>query len=40
MEIEYAIRSTMDRLIMTASGFFIYPSIKFLTDRIFKFQDK
>ena len=40
MEIEYAIRTTMDRLIMTASGFFIYPSIKFLTDRIFKFQDK
>ena len=38
MEIEYAIRSTMDRLIMTASGFFIYPSIKFLTDRIFKFS--
>jgi hypothetical protein len=38
MEIEYAIRTTMDRLIMTASGFFIYPSIKFLTDRIFKFS--
>ena len=29
-EIEYAIRTTMDRLMMTASGFFIYPSIKLL----------
>ena len=34
MEIEYAIRTTMDRLMMTASGFFIYPSIKLLADKI------
>ena len=33
MEIEYAIRTTMDRLIMTASGFFIYPTIKLLTEK-------
>jgi hypothetical protein len=33
MEIEYAIRTTMDRLIMTASGFFVYPSIKLLKNR-------
>jgi len=33
MEIEYAIRTTMDRLIMTASGFFIYPSIKLLINK-------
>ena len=38
MEIEYAIRTTMDRLVMTASGFFIYPSIKLLTNRLFKFS--
>lgn len=36
MEIEYAIRTTMDRLIMTASGFFVYPLVKFLTSRIFR----
>lgn len=28
MEIVYAIRTTMDRLLMTASGFFVYPCIK------------
>ena len=33
MEIEYAIRTTMDRLIMTASGFFVYPSIKLLINK-------
>ncbi len=33
MEIEYAIRTTMDRLIMTASGFFIYPSVKLLINK-------
>ena len=36
MEIEYAIRTTMDRLIMTASGFFIYPSIKLLTNKYYQ----
>ena len=36
MEIEYAIRTTMDRLIMTASGFFIYPSIKLLTEKFYR----
>ncbi len=35
MEIEYAIRTTMDRLIMTASGFFIYPSIKLLINKFY-----
>jgi hypothetical protein len=35
MEIEYAIRTTMDRLIMTASGFFIYPSIKILINKFY-----
>jgi len=35
MEIEYAIRSTMDRLIMTASGFIIYPSIKLLINKFY-----
>ena len=35
MEIVYAIRTTMDRLIMTASGFFIYPSIKLLTNKFY-----
>ena len=33
MEIEYAIRTTMDRLIMTASGFFVYPLIKLLINK-------
>ena len=36
MEIEYAIRTTMDRLIMTASGFFIYPSIKLLAEKFYR----
>ncbi len=35
MEIEYAIRTTMDRLVMTASGFFIYPSIKLLINKFY-----
>jgi len=35
-EIEYAIRTTMDRLIMTASGFFIYPSIKLLAEKFYR----
>ena len=35
MEIEFAIRTTMDRLIMTASGFFIYPSIKILINKFY-----
>lgn len=36
-EIMYAIRTTMDRLVMTASGFFVYPSlIKFLSFLRFK----
>ena len=38
MEIEYSIRTTMDRLVMTASGFFIYPSVRLLTNRLFKFS--
>ncbi|MDB2591812.1 hypothetical protein N9X80_03740 [Candidatus Pelagibacter bacterium] len=33
MEIEYAIRTSMDRLIMTSSGFFVYPSIKLLINK-------
>ena len=32
MEIVYAIRTTMDRLLMTASGFLVYPCIKKLTE--------
>ena len=36
MEIVYAIRTTMDRLIMTASGFFIYPSIILLTNKFYQ----
>jgi hypothetical protein len=36
MEIVYAIRTTMDRLIMTASGFFIYPSIKLLGNKFYQ----
>ena len=32
MEIIYAIRTTMDRLLMTASGFFVYPCIKKLSE--------
>ena len=37
MEIVYSIRTTMDRLVMTASGFFVYPSlIKFLSFLRFK----
>ena len=32
MEIVYAIRTTMDRLLMTASGFFVYPCIKKLSE--------
>ena len=36
MEIVYAIRTTMDRLIMTASGFFIYPSIKLLANKFYQ----
>ena len=34
-EIEYAIRTTMDRLLMTASGFFVYPSIKLLNEKFY-----
>ena len=30
MDIVYAIRTTMDRLLMTASGFFVYPIIRLL----------
>ena len=33
MEIIQSIRTTMDRLIMTASGFFVYPSIKLLINK-------
>ena len=36
MEIEYAIRTTMDRLLMTASGFFVYPSIKLLNEKFYR----
>ena len=36
MEIEYAIRTTMDRLLMTASGFFVYPSIKLLNKKLYR----
>ena len=36
MEIEYAIRTTMDRLMMTASGFLIYPSIKLLAEKFYR----
>ena len=36
MEIEYAIRTTMDRLLMTSSGFFVYPSIKLLKEKIYR----
>ena len=38
MEIEYAIRTTMDRLLMTISGFFIYPTLKILKNNLFKFS--
>ena len=34
MEIVYAIRTTMDRLLMTASGFFVYPIVRLLFNQI------
>ena len=34
MEIIQSIRTTMDRIVMTASGFLIYPCIKKLFNRL------